>query len=150
MLRLGKILALAVCTASLLSLAGPRPAQADGGQLCRAGMNLALFPFDIALSPFITAKDMYYGLTEIGDEPLIQIFAAVPGYAYLNGVQVGGAIIRGMAGIFEIPPGLFTLFREGSSGALYRSQDETWQMYNTDIGPCPVRFGSSYNTINEG
>ena len=30
------------------------------------------------------------------------------------------------------------------------SQDETWQMYNAEWGPCPIRFGSSYNTINEG
>ena len=145
-----RALCLGVALACLFTVAVPKQAHADGSQLCRAGMNLALFPFDIVLSPFITAKDMYYGLTEIGDEVLIQIVATVPGYFYLNTVQVGGGIIRGLAGIYEIPPGLFTLFREGDSGALYRSQDETWQMVNKDFGPCPFRFGSSYNTINEG
>lgn len=134
----------------LTSLGAPRTASADTAQFCRANMNILLAPFDIALAPFITAKDMYYGLTEVGDEILIKIVAAPPGYLYLNTVQIGGGVIRIAAGVFEWFPGLFTLFREGSTGALFRSQDEAWQMYNTDFGPCPFRFGTSYNTINEG
>lgn len=134
----------------LLGVAVPPSVSADGSQLCRSMANVALAPFDVALSPVITAKDMYYGLTEVDDEVLIQIFATVPGYFYLNTVQVGGAAIRVIAGMFEFVPGLFTLFREGSNEVLYRSQDETWQIYSRDFGPCPLRFGSSYNTINEG
>lgn len=134
----------------LLVVSAAGTARADGSQLCRSMANLTLAPFDIALSPVITAKDMYYGLSEVGDEVLIQIAAAAPGYVYLNTIQVGGGVIRIIAGIYEFFPGWFTLFREGSSPPLYRSQDETWQIYSTDVGPCPIRFGSSYNTINEG
>ena len=140
-------LALAV---ALTAVAAPREAAADPAQLCRAGMNLMLFPFDIGLAPMIAAKDEYYGLTEIDDEVLIQIGAAVPGYIYLTGVQMGGGVIRAVAGLIEVLPGIATFFREGTTGAQFRSQDETWQMYSTDFGPCPFRFGSSYNTINEG
>ena len=131
------------------TFAAPRNAAADATQFCRANMNIVLAPFDVALSPFITAKDMYYGLTEVDDEIIIKILAFAPGYMYLNTVQIGGGVIRIAAGLFEFFPGIFTLFREGSTGALYRSQDETWQMWSTELGPCPIRFGSSYNTINE-
>ncbi len=143
---------LAACLLALLlgSLGAPRTASADAVQFCRANMNLVLSPFDVALSPFITAKDTYYGLTEVDDEILIKIVAAAPGYVWLTTVQIGGGVIRFAAGIFEFFPGAFTFFREGTTGPLYRSQDETWQMYNTEWGPCPIRFGSSYNTINEG
>ena len=148
-LRSSAALALALV---LLGVAAPQPAaaEADASQICRSGMNLLLFPFDIVLSPFITAKDMYYGLTEVDDEPLIQVLVAPPGYFYLNSIQVGGGIIRAIVGVFEIPGGVVALFTGNASGAMYRSQDETWQMYSSDVGPCPVRFGSSYNTINEG
>ena len=141
---------LALALGMAVPAVAPRTARADPSQLCRAGMNIALAPFDVALSPFITAKDMYYGLTEVDDEVWVQILGAPIGYVYLNGVQIGGGVLRLIAGIIEIPAGLFTLFRDGSEPALFRSQDETWQMYSTDLGPCPVRFGSSYNTINEG
>ncbi len=42
------------------------------------------------------------------------------------------------------------LFREEPQGALFRSQDEAWAIYSEDFGPCPVRIGTSYQTINEG
>ena len=141
------VLALAV---GLLTFATPREASADAAQFCRANMNIVLAPFDIALAPFISAKDMYYGITEVDDEILIKIFAAAPGYVYLTFVQMGGGVIRLIAGLFEIPGGLVALWTGNASGALFRSQDESWNMYNADWGPCPVRFGVSYNTINEG
>jgi hypothetical protein len=126
--------------------AGPQ----RSSQLCRSFMNMGLAPFDIVLSPFIVAKDEYYGLTEVDDEPIIQIISAVPGYFWLNTVQAGGGVIRFISGIFELPGGVVALFTGNPSTPLYRSQDETWQIYDAEWGPCPFRFGSSYNTINEG
>ena len=29
------------------------------------------------------------------------------------------------------------------------SQQDAWAWYSDDFGPCPVRFATSYNTINE-
>ena len=143
--------ALAVALGLVLAATpGTASAEADASQICRSGMNILLFPFDIALSPFITAKDMHYGLTEVDDEPIIQLVSTVPGYAYLTAVQIGGSVIRLIAAMLEIPGGFVALWTGNASGALYRSQDESWNMYNADFGPCPVRFGVSYNTINEG
>ena len=130
--------------------AAPSPARADATQICRAGANLVLAPFDVLLAPWIAGKDEYYGLTEIDDPIGLKIAGAAPGYVLLLGMQVGGAIFREIAGVFEIIPGMITLFREGSQPPLYRSQEEAWAMYSEEYGPCPVKFGVSYNTINDG
>ncbi len=134
-----------------LALSGtPRQATADSSQLCRAGMNLVLFPLDAVLGPFIVAKDEYYGLTEIDDPMALKVAGAVPGYVFLLGVQVGGAIFRAIGGVFEIIPGFVTLFREEAQPALYRSAEDAWSLYSEQYGPCPVKVGISYNTINDG
>lgn len=139
----------ALVLASALT-AAPSPARADASQLCRSGANLVLAPFDVLLAPYIAGKDEYYGLTEIDDPIGLKIAGAAPGYVLLLGMQVGGAIFREIAGVFEIIPGVVTLFREGSQPPLYRSQEEAWAIYSEEFGPCPVKFGVSYNTINDG
>jgi len=144
------IVAPLLALALIVATATPREASADASTLCRSVSMIALAPFDIVLSPFITAHDMHYGLSEVGDEPVIRVVAALPGYVWLNTVQVGGAFLRVITGAIEFVPGLFTLFREGGDKPQFQSQDETWQLYSNDIGPCPIRFGSSYNSINEG
>ena len=131
-----------------LLVAQPGEARADATQLCRSVSSIALAPTDVLLSPYIAGHDIWYGMMEWDDPLALQIGSAVPGYAYLIGMQVGGAIIRVISGIFEFPMGLASLFREGSQGALNRAQDETYAVYSNDFGPCPVRIGSSYNTIN--
>lgn len=133
------------------SLCGtPGQANADASQLCRAGANFVLAPFDALLGPFIVGKDEYYGLTEIDDPMGLKVAGAVPGYVFLLGVQIGGSIFREIAAVFEVIPGVVTLFREGSQPALYRSAEDAWALYAEQYGPCPVKFGISYNTINDG
>ncbi len=142
----------AVLTVAMVAaLAGvPGEAKADASQLCRAGANLVLAPFDFLLAPVIVAKDEYYGLTEVDDPMAIKVMGAVPGYVFLLGVQTGGAIFREIAAVFEFIPGIVTLFREGSQPALYRSAEDAWALYAEEYGPCPVKIGISYNTINDG
>ena len=140
-----------VALAFAVALGGsPRQAAADATQLCRAGANIVLAPFDALLAPYIAAKDEYYGLTEIDDETELKAVAALPGYVFLMGMQVGGSIIRLIGGVFEIIPGVFTLFRDEPGPALVRSGEDAWAIYAEEFGPCPVKVGISYNTINDG
>ena len=140
-----------IALAFTVALGGtPRQASADSSQLCRAGMNLVLAPFDVLLGPYIVAKDEYYGLTEIDDPMSLKIAGAAPGYVFLLGVQIGGAIFREIAGVFEVIPGIVTLFRAEAQPALYRSAEDAWAIYAEQYGPCPVKVGISYNTINDG
>ena len=131
-----------------LLVAQPREARADATQLCRSVSSIVLAPTDVLLSPYIAGHDIWYGMMEWDDPLALQIGTAPLAYFYLLGMQVGGALIRVIGGIFEFPVGLASLFREGAQGALFRSQDETYALYSEDFGPCPVRIGSSYNPIN--
>jgi hypothetical protein len=135
--------------AAFLALA-PRDARADASQLCRAGSNIVLAPFDFLLGPFIAAKDEYYGITNIDDPDVIKAIGIVPGYILLNGTQLGGSMFREISAFMELPMGMVTLFRDGAQPPLFRSQQEAWALFSEDYGECPVRFGTSYNTINDG
>jgi len=128
----------------------PSTARADASQLCRAASNMVLAPADVALSPFIAAKDEYYGLREIGDPIGLKIVGAALGYLLLLGLQAGGTALREISALMELPMGMVTLFREGAQPPLFRSQQDAWALYNEDYGVCPVHFGVSYNTINDG
>jgi len=128
----------------------PGQASADASQLCRAGSNLVLAPFDTLLAPYIAGKDEYYGLTEIDDPMALKVAGAAPGYVFLLGMQVGGTLIRLIAGVFEIIPGVVTLFREEAQPPLFRSGEDAWAIFADQYGPCPVKVGISYNTINDG
>ena len=128
---------------------GPSPAQAEPTQFCRAMTTILLAPTDIVTAPVVAARDEWYGLTEMGDPLYMQMIGALPGYVFLTGMQLGGAVLRVCAGAFELPMGIINLFRDESPGPLFKSQDETWALYSEDWGPCPIRIGSSYNTINE-
>ena len=135
--------------AAVFALA-PREARADATQLCRAGSNMVLAPFDAVLGPFIAGKDVYYGLTQIDDPDYIKAIGVVPGYILLNGLQLGGSMFREISALMELPIGMVTLFRDGAQPPLFRSQEEAWALLSEDYGKCPVRFGTSYNTINDG
>jgi hypothetical protein len=138
----------AVLLAPFFGLA--RTAHADATQLCRAGSNMILAPFDFALGPFIAGKDVVYGLREIDDPNYIKAIGIVPGYILLNGLQLGGSMFREISALMELPMGMVTLFRDGAQPPLFRSQEDAWALYSEDFGKCPVHFGTSYNTINDG
>jgi hypothetical protein len=148
MARITRITAAALALALVLGTA-PKEAQADASGLCRAFTTILLAPTDLLLGPLIAAHDLHYGLTSQGDPLMLQFVGTGPAYLWLLSLQAGGAVIRLASGIYEIIPGFFTLFDEGPSTPLNRSQDEAWSLYSNDFGPCPVRIGSSYQTINE-
>ena len=125
----------------------PRVASADASQLCRSLTMIALAPTDILLAPVTTANDIRIGLDDQDDHWLAITLGIIPGYVWLNYLQVGGAILRVAAGTLEIIPGLLTLPREKSPDPLFASQDEAEAVFSQDVGPCPIRIGVHYNTI---
>ena len=150
MARTARIIVIALPLALVLALgSAPKQAAADASGLCRAFTMIAFAPTDLVLGPMIAAHDLHYGLTSQGDPVLLQGVAAGPAYLWLMSLQAGGSVIRVASGIYEIIPGIFTLFEDGPSTPLNRSVDEAWSLYSEDFGPCPVRVGVSYQTINE-
>ncbi len=137
-----------VALALILSIAlSPRAASADASQLCRSLSSIVLAPTDILFAPVTTGNDILIGLADQDDHWLAITLGVVPGYAWLNALQVGGAVLRVASGALEFIPGLFTLGFEKSPDPLFASQDEAEAVFSRDIGPCPVRIGVHYNTI---
>ena len=140
---------LALVLGLLVGLA-PQSAHADATQLCRSISSIALAPTDLFFAPYIVQHDLYIGLIDQDDIWYKKVIATPPGIIWLLGLQIAGTGVRIVSGALEIIPGFFTLFREEAEGALFRSGDEAWAIYREDFGPCPVRIGTSYQTINEG
>ena len=125
------------------------PASADPAQLCRAFSTMLLAPTDLVLGPYVVGEDLYWGLVDQEDPTWMKVAYGPPGYAFLLGLQAGATILRIAAGTLEIVPGLFTFFQDTSPDPLFTSQDESLAVYSEDFGPCPVRIGVHYNTINQ-
>lgn len=141
--------ALVLLVSTLLIGLHPSPAGADASQLCRSVSSIVLAPTDLLFAPVIAAKDIWYGMGEWDDPVTLRMAGVFPGYVYLNAMQVGGFVIRVVGGVIEFPMGLFTLFREGAAGWLFYSHADMYALYSAQFGPCPVRIGSSYNSIND-
>ncbi len=141
---------LLICALSLAAIGlSPNAASADGEQLCRAFSTMFFAPTDILLAPYTVMDDMYWGMVDQDDSTEMKAVLAVPGFVFLTGLTVAGAIFRVAAGGLEIIPGMFTLFQDSSPNPLFTAQDESLAVYSEDFGPCPVRIGVHYNQINQ-
>ncbi|MFQ5696757.1 MAG: hypothetical protein ACE5IL_00535 [Myxococcota bacterium] len=148
MARLGsRALVLTLLVALLVALT-PDRARAFGGQLCRAISTVALAPTDVILAPYIVYGDMRIGLTDYEDHWLALSAGFVPGIFFLHGMQVGGALFRLISGTFEVVPGLITFFRDEPPKPLFPTINDTWLEYSEDVGPCPIRIGAHWNSLN--
>ena len=126
----------------------PIPAQADAGQLCRSVSTVLFAPTDVIVAPYAIYNDMSIGFEDYSDHWFVIAAGTVPGIAFLGFMQVGGALFRVVAGAVEFVPGLITLFREDSPKPLYTSLEDAWANYSNDFGPCPVRAGVHWNSLN--
>ena len=145
MRRFGLSLGVALLVTSLASTLVPARASADAVQLCRSLTAIALAPTDIILSPYISYQDLRTGLDENDDTLGVKLAYIVPGYIFLNFMQVGGAAIRVVAGALEFVPGLFSLPRETSGKAFFANWADGRALYDSEWGPCLIKIGSSYN-----
>jgi hypothetical protein len=142
-----RVLVLSLLVASLAGSV-PGPAQADAGQLCRSVSTILLAPTDVIVAPYAIYTDMSIGYEDYSDHWLALTTGTVPGIAFLGFMQVGGALFRVVAGTLEFVPGLVTLFREDSPKPLFPSLDDAWSDYSEDLGPCPIRVGVHWNSLN--
>jgi hypothetical protein len=130
-------------------LGGARPAAANPTQLCRAFTSIALAPTDLIFAPYISARDAYGAVTAAG-EPYKAFISFPPAYPLFLVIQAGGTVLRVVSGAFEILPGLVGLAFTKPSPPLFRAQDEARQIYSGELGPCPLRVGTSYWGILAG
>ena len=129
--------------------AQPRSVRADPSQLCRAFSSIVLAPTDILFAPYISGRDAYSALSEEG-KPYKVWVSFLPSYPVFVLIQLGGTALRIVSGAFEVLPGLVSLFAEQAGQPLFAQQDQAPQIYRAELGPCPVRIGTSYWSVLSG
>jgi hypothetical protein len=106
-----------------IALLAPASAQASPETLRRSIGNIVQSPLDVVLAPVVAGRTLVTNLRDIDDTTAVQVFYAVPGYFWLTGVQVGSAVLRGVAGGLELLPGIFLLPFETDIDPLFDPAD---------------------------
>lgn len=82
------------------------PVSAGTETFKRSIENLTQWPFDLALSPVVAGRTVYQNLRDIDDSDAVRVAYTIPGFAWVTFVQAGTACLRGVAGVFELLPGI--------------------------------------------
>ena len=132
--------ALVVATAS--------PALASPETLKRAAGNILFAPLDVALSPVVAAQTISTNMREVEDPRWVRVAFAIPGYAWMVGLQLGGGVFREIAGLLELLPGLGLLFFEADLDPLYDPVERGNALVDVRTRPLNLKFGIDYTSAD--
>ncbi|MCU0669945.1 MAG: hypothetical protein MUF70_11430 [Myxococcota bacterium] len=141
-----------VLLAAVLALGivvAPGVSHARGKTLARSMQNLILFPFDLALSPYVGGKAVFLAWKDSDDTKAVKYgyapFAPIWGIS----VQAGASIIRGVAGALELLPGLVLLPFDAEMDPLYDLPETQPALVDQEAGPVRFKFGIDYLAPSE-
>ena len=123
------------------------PAAASPETLRRSVGNIIWAPVDILLAPVVSAKTIYTNMQDIDDTPGVRIVYPLPGFVWNCFVQFGGGIIREIAGILELGPGIGLFFLEADLDPLFDPVERGEALVDIDTAPLAVKFGVNYTII---
>ncbi len=139
--------AAALLAPAALTLLLAAPAAASPETLRRSVGNILWAPVDIVLAPLVSAKTIYSNMQDIDDTVGVKVVYTVPGFVWNCFVQFGGGIIREIAGLLELGPGLGLFFLEADLDPLYDPVERGEALVDIDTPPLAVKFGVNYTTI---
>ncbi len=142
LIRRAGTLGVAVALAALVA----SPAAATPGTLKRSIENLTLFPLDLVLAPVVAGQSIVRNMQEIDDSTGVRIAYPLPGFVWNMFVQGGAAVLRGMTGVLELPPGLVLLFTDADMDPLFDPADEQDALVDYETPVYWVKFGINYTT----
>jgi hypothetical protein len=108
---------------SLLVL--PTPALAGSETLKRAFGNIVQGPIDVVLSPITAGIVQYRNMTNIDDSTGVRVFYFLPGYVWLVGIHAAASVLRTLAGIFELLPGLVLVFTDAEMDPMFAPSEKS-------------------------
>jgi hypothetical protein len=129
---------------ALLVAAVPGESHAGAKTLARAGQNLLFFPFDLALSPFVATKITYEKWKSSDDTKAVKYGYALFAPIWSFGVEAGASVIRGVAGMLELLPGLALLPFDGEMNALYELPETQPAWVDVGNDSFKMKFGIDY------
>lgn len=144
-----RLVSLAFLVAVLAAVA-PGVSHAGAKTLARSVQNLVFFPFDLALSPFVATKITYDSWRESDDTKAVKYGYALVAPVWNFGVEAGASVIRGVAGVLELLPGIVLLPFDREMNAIYDLPETqpAWVDVGTAEAPFRMRFGVDYLTTS--
>jgi hypothetical protein len=127
-----------------LSVLVAAPAQASYETFRRSMGNILWTPFDLILGPYVGMKSVVDNVQSVEDTTAVRVVYFAPGMVWNTGMQIGGASLRGIAGILELVPGIFLIPFEADMKPLFPLSDNQDAMVDIDWPPLYVKFGINY------
>lgn len=149
MIRLARRSIAVAALAAVLVAAAPSVSHAGAKTLTRATQNLLFFPFDIALSPFVGAKVTYDSWRDSDDTKAVKYGYALVAPIWSIGVQSGASVIRGVAGMLELLPGIALLPFEAEMNPLYDLPEIQPAWVDVGNDTFRMKFGVNYLTATD-
>jgi len=141
--------AVGILAIAIVALAtGPARAGGRTDTLRRGVANVLLGPFDVALSPVVTAKGLYENASGAGySVPATVALELIGGPGWFLPVTATTGIFRIMSGFGEIPLGLVLLvsksFTSWEPDALFETAGKP-ALVSFPNAPIPIAFGVNY------
>ena len=129
---------------ALLVAAAPGVSHAGAKTLARSVQNLLFFPFDLALSPFVATKITYEKWRESSDTKAVKYGYALFAPIWNCGVVAGASVIRGVAGMIELLPGIALLPFDGELSAVYELPEVQPAWVDVGSDAFRMKFGVDY------
>lgn len=142
-----------VAFVGVLALA-PSLSQAGGQTLKRSVGNITQFPLDILLAPVQAGNRLVKNMKTTEDPMALKVIMTVPGWVFLTGTNAFGATMRAFAGLVELPPGLFLVFRKDAEMyPVFPITERGGALVNKDTKAFHFMMGIDYaggNVMHEG
>ena len=146
MIRYAHRFASVICLVALLVAAAPGVSHAGAKTLARSVQNLIFFPMDLLLSPFVATKITYENWRDSDDTKAVKYGYALIAPFWSFGVEAGASVIRGVAGIIELLPGIALLPFDGELSPIYDLPEA--QPAWVDVGSDAFRMKFGVNYLN--
>jgi hypothetical protein len=126
----------------LVGLAGPAAASPE--TLKRSFSNMLFGPADLVLIPVVAAQNTYNNLQNVDDTMGVRIAYALPGFGWNMGIQAGAGVVRVIAGVFELLPGIGLFFFETDLDPLFAPAERASALVDYDTPVLRIKFGITY------
>jgi hypothetical protein len=133
--------------AALLALLLASPAAATYETLKRSLGNIVLAPVDMVLSPVVASNVVYNNLRDVDDSLGVRIAYVPMGLCWNTGVQAMSAVVREIAGLIELVPGLLVVFLDADLDPIYAPVERGNALMDVETPVIRLKLGVDYTTV---
>lgn len=128
----------------ILALLVASPAGATPDTLRRSVGNILMAPLDFVLAPYVATKAVVNNVRDIDDTTGVRVAWFLPALVWNTGMQLGGAMLRELAGLIEFVPGLGLVPFEADMDPLYAPAERSEALVDIETTPLWIKFGVNY------